>query len=180
MQPGGPQMLRDLAHLMGLPVLRHESERWKIKNGNIAMAFCSRLAHHCLSMFVPFVFENPWTSLIWQVPAFKHLERRRGVRRVRTDFCQYGTPWRKSTGLMTGLCNTAFVETVCSGYRACSRTGVPHKQLCGQCPETKQFWTHIAEPYQRGLCSAIVKMLEHAVRQLQDDRYAKCLQFGPK
>ena len=178
MQPGGPQMLRDMQHLMGLPVLRYESERWKIENGNTAMSFCSRLAHHCLSMQVPFVFENPWTSLLWKVPAMEHLARRRGVRLARTDFCQWGTPWRKSTNLMAGLCNTSFVERKCSGYKVCSRTGVPHKQLCGQCPDTKLFWTHIAEPYPRGLCTAIVRMLEDAVKQLSFDRHGTFLQFA--
>ena len=38
MRPGGPQMLRDLQHLMGLPVLKYESERWKIDSGNNAAA----------------------------------------------------------------------------------------------------------------------------------------------
>ena len=51
-------MLRNLEHIMGLPELRYESERWKIKNGNTALKFCSRVAHLCLAMLVPFIFEN--------------------------------------------------------------------------------------------------------------------------
>ena len=179
MRPGGPQMLRDLQNLTGLPHLRFESERWKITNGNLAMAFSCRLAHHCLEMRTPFLIENPWTSLIWRAPPMEHLARRRGVRLVRTDFCQFGTPWRKSTGLMVGLCNTGFVEKVCTGYRCCSKSGHPHVQLCGQCPKTGLFMTHLAEPYPRGLCTLMVKMFEDARRQLLDDKFAKFLQYGP-
>ena len=39
---------------MGLPVAKHESERWKVTNGNDAMKFCSTIGHWFLIMQVFF------------------------------------------------------------------------------------------------------------------------------
>ena len=80
-------MLRDMANFMGLPELRHESERWKIDIGNAALKFCCQVGHACLTMHVPYIFENPFTSLLWEAPQMKHLMRRQGVRLARADFC---------------------------------------------------------------------------------------------
>ena len=181
MQPGGPQMLRDLANIMGLPVLKHESERWKIDNGNVALKFCCQVGHACLHMHVPFCFENPFTSLLWEAPQMKHLMRRKGVRMARADFCQWSMPWRKSTGLLCSYSNIVHVDkrcTGCLGRGICSKSGQRHQQLSGVDPITKQFWTHIAEPYPRGLCTAIVRMLVEASQQLTHNRLGKLLSCG--
>ena len=178
MQPGGLQMLRDLKHILGLPVLKHESERWKIVNGNKAMDFCSRVAHALLGMSVPFIFENPWTSLLWEAPQMQHLRRRKFVRMARADFCQWGMPWRKATGLLCGFANVAPIDRRCSGCRGtCSRSGKPHQQLSGVDPSTKQFWTHVAEPYPRGLCTAMVQVMVDATRQLRHNNLGATLGF---
>ena len=138
MQPGGPQMLRDIANIMGLPELRHESERWKIDNGNAALKFCCQIGHACLTMHVPFIFENPFTSLLWEAPQMKHFMRRQGVRLARADFCQWGMPWRKSAGLLCAFANIAHVGRRCcpaKGCRGiCSKSGHHHQQLSGVDP----------------------------------------------
>ena len=178
MQPGGPQMLRDLTYILGLPELKYESERWKIDNGNVAMRFSCQVGHACLQRQVPFVFENPWTSLLWEAPQMKHLRRRRGVRMARADFCQYGMLWRKATGLLCAFVNTALIERRCTGCRGiCSRTGRKHVQLSGTDPKTGQFLTHLAEPYPRGLCSAIVKALCEGRLMIQHGNLKSWLQF---
>ena len=64
MQPGGSQMFCDLSHIMGLRILRYESERPKITNGTIAMVFAAQVAHACLGMTAPFILENLSTSLL--------------------------------------------------------------------------------------------------------------------
>ena len=130
-------------------------------------------------MSVPFVYDNPYTSLLWKVLAFEHLARRRGVRFVRTGFCQSGTAWRKSTGLMCGYCNISYVANQCTGYCVCSRSGHPHKQLSGVDLESQLFWTHIAELYPRGLCTAIVRMITDALQQLKHQRVGKLLEYLP-
>ena len=90
MQPGGPHMLRNLAHIVGLPILRYESERPKIVNGNIAIAFSAQVAQSCLGMATLFMFENDWNSLLWKAPQMQHVQRRKNVRMARADVCQLG------------------------------------------------------------------------------------------
>ena len=171
-------MLRDTAHILGLPLLKHESERWKIDNGNRAMVFACRVAHALLAMSTPFIFENPWTSLLWETPQFKHLRRRRNVVMARADFCQWGMPWRKSTGLLCGFANPFRIDKRCCGGRGiCSRTTKPHQQLSGIDPATKQFWTHVAEPYPRGLCTSMVQTLDDANKQIRHNHLGALLGF---
>ena len=50
------------------------------------------------------MIENPHSSRLWCMPAFKHARSIRHVEFNWTDFCQDGTPWRKRTAfLSTGL-----------------------------------------------------------------------------
>jgi hypothetical protein len=174
-------MLRNMEHILGLPELKHESERWKIENGNRAMAFASRLGHALLAMTVPFIFENPWTSLLWEAPQMQHLRRRKGVRMARADFCQWGMPWRKATGLLCGVANVWRLDRRCSGCRGlCSRTHKPHQQLSGTDPASGQFWIHIAEPYPRGLCNDMVSTMVEADKQIRHNNLGTFLQFSGK
>ena len=171
-------MLRSPEHIMGLPQLKHESERWKITNGNKSMVFACRLGHALLQKSTPFIFENPWTSMIWETAQVKHLRRRSGVRMARADFCQWGMPWRKATGLLCGFCNVAKIDRRCSGCRGlCSKTQSPHQQLSGTDPASGLFWTHVAEPYPRGLCNDMVRTLADADKQLRHNSLGSLLGF---
>ena len=70
-------MLRSPEHILGLPLLKHESERWKIDNGNAAMRFSCQVAHALIQKKIPFIFESPWTSLLWEARQMVHLRKRK-------------------------------------------------------------------------------------------------------
>ena len=93
-RPGGPQMLRSNEFLYGLPELRYESERWKIVNGNNIMKSTVRVGLACLRNQVPFVIENPRTSMIWLATEMANLKKRRDCRFFQSDFCLWGVAWR--------------------------------------------------------------------------------------
>ena len=169
---GGPQRLRTRDELMGVSELRNEAERWKIELGNLCMAFGVHAARLLHRQRCGFFIENPWTSWLWQVEPMQRLARAAGIRLVRADFCQFGTPWRKATGFLTNG-PVQFLDRRCCGPRGiCSRTGRPHQLLQGTDAHGR-FITSLAEPYPRPLCSSLVQMLEayqrHAGAVAMDD-----------
>ncbi len=123
-RPGGPPALRDSDHLTGLPGLRPCDQR-KVLRGNECLYFCCRLAWACLLGLVPLILENPWTSWAWKLASMVQLFRNPYARFTRIDFCQFGTPWRKSTGFLTLFCVTDAIERTCSG-KVCSVSRKPH------------------------------------------------------
>ena len=78
------------------------------------------IASVCLAQMVPFSIENPASSFFWDAPPVCWLARRHGVRYVRTDFCQWGVPWRKRTGIMLGLIDSTRLDRLCSCKAAIS------------------------------------------------------------
>ena len=171
-------MLRDMQNILGLPALKHESERWKIDNGNAALKCCAKVGHWCLATMTPFVIEIPWTSLLWEAPQMLHLRRRKGVRMARAGFCQFGLPWRKATGLLCSFGIIAHVDRRCKGCKGiCSKSLKPHQQLAGIEQISGKCWTHLAEPYPRGLCTAMVKMMCEARLQIQHLNLGQLLHF---
>ena len=172
-------MLRSMEHLIGLPELRFESERWNIDNGNDALKFCSKVCHWCLDSLVPFAFESPWTSLLWETTQMQHLKRCRGARFARTDFSEFGLLWRKATGFLCAFANVSLIERKCEGcHGLCSKSGKPHQHLAGIDLVSGTFWTQVAEPYPRGLCTALIKMSSQACQQLPQNEFATLLEFA--
>ena len=168
---GGPQRLRTAEHIMGLPTLDHESERWKIDLGNVCMRFgvaCARALH---ARSAGFFIENPWTSWMWVAPPMVRLAALRGCRLVRSDFCQFGTPWRKSTGVLTNG-PPHFVNLVCRGPKpgVCSRTLCRHVHLEGT-DGAGRFLTSLAEPYPRPFCKALVAMLNFYEKHCEGEAF---------
>ena len=79
--------------------------------------------------------ENPATSRLWLAPRIRRLGQLRGVEKVMTDMCQWGSSWRKSTSLWAwGLDLASFQDVRCQGSKrgTCSRTGLPHFRLEGK------------------------------------------------
>ena len=147
-----------------------------IDNGNKTMRATSKIALSCLCMEVPFVIENPLTSMIWETIEFRHLSRRQATRFWESDFCQWGTPWRKATGFLSGHCNPAGVEQKCRNG-ICLKSGHRHQVLAGVDKVSGLFWTHIAEAYPRGLASALARALHEGRLQLNQNRLQQQSQF---
>ena len=151
-------MLRSPEAVMGLPELKHESERWKITLGNQTMKISAAVAMTAWKQLVPFTIENPFMSLIWLAPAFRALARRRGVSDVRTDFCQWGTPWMKPTRILGGHVDMSIVARTCRMRKGiCSRSGCRHVVLAGL-NKDKVFMTKLAEPYPPSFASQLAKV----------------------
>eukprot|EP00959_Pyramimonas_sp_CCMP1952_P185696 3882445-Pyramimonas_sp.AAC.1 len=127
-RPNGPQPLRSGEHILGLPALRNEGERWKIDMGNTTMKNTVRIASVASLHMVPFCIENPYLSFMWEAPQMLHLRRRHTTREIRTDFCPWGVPWMKPT------------------RGRCSRANKPHVSLTGK-SSNGIFKTRVAEEY---------------------------------
>jgi len=157
------------AHIMGLPVLRYESERWKIDLGNATMRFSVSVANVCIQHMVPFAIANPASSMIWQSPSMLWLRNRRPVREAITDLCQWGTPWKKATRMVVGHADPAMPHRRCRRCKGlCSRSRRPHQQLKGTRADCV-FWTKIAEVYPRRFATAVADMLFNAAKSIKCD-----------
>ncbi len=155
---GGPPPLRDDTALEGLPNLSiHDAA--KILEGNQLRDVSVEVAFLCIMLQVPWVIENPFSSRIWMCDGFLEL-RSAGAALIRTDFCAFGTPWRKSTGFLVwqfpqlhsicGICN-------CHQGR-CSFSGRKHIILSGK-DSLGQWMTRRAQPYPIRMCEAIALKL---------------------
>ena len=165
-----------MSEILGKAFLQNESERWKIDNGNALMIFIVRLAQTCLSMRCPFAFGNPELSYLWFTDEMIQLASNKHVRAARADFCLDGTPWKKPTTFLCGFCDVATIDAACHG-RCCKRSGKKHVLLQGVDPSSGKFWTAVAEPYPRPLCTRLVSMLSSARMSLKRQHLGKLLQF---
>eukprot|EP00435_Cladocopium_sp_Y103_P030866 s2573_g7.t1 len=140
------------------PVRTHEypegvpwcSQKQRAKNelGNNFLAFMVLCAAACLSSDTVFFVENPDGSWMWRQVRrgleWKSVLASGKVGDFRTDFCRYGTPWRKRTRFRTST-HLAGQKLLC----CCTRK---HVVLRGRCKARKANMTKVAEPYPRGLC----------------------------
>ena len=157
----GPPPLRDDDHIWGLSTVR-DSEKWKVDLGNSTLRVSVCIFRACLRAGVPALIENPLTSWMWVAPPMATLMLCKNVRWVRSDFCQWGTPWRKATRFVCCHLDVAHIENRCTGRGVCSRSGLHHLQLIGK-DEHGVFKTRLAEAYPRRLCTRLAKMFEAAL-----------------
>ncbi len=73
-----------------------------------------KVVFECIALHrkgVPFLIENPWSSRAWWLRCMRRLLGLPGVYLLKSCMCQFGTPYRKETGLLTNrlefarLCN---------------------------------------------------------------------------
>ena len=122
------------------------------------------IAKACSAHGVPWCLEHPFTSLAWRTAQLQTLLRQSDTNFARVDFCAFGTPWRKRTGLLFGGgADHADVdrlsEFACTGKTACTFSGKPHVQLIGYDPVRGGHRTQLAEPYPTKLCKCITNIL---------------------
>ena len=159
-RPGEAPPLRSNDCVMGLPSLRPH-DQLKVDVGNKLMRATVLIARAALKAGLPFVIENPATSRLWLAPPMAKLLRSPRVQVVNTDYCGFGTPWRKRTSLAFANCDLSGAARHCTGRARCSYSGVPHVQLAGTNAEGK-FMTLVAEPYPRELCRLCVAAFANA------------------
>lgn len=106
---------------------------------------------------IPWVLENPYTSRIWLT---KHLRRLESAQLLRTDFCGFHTPWKKSTGLMyANLVDVQPLAKICVTTNGrCGFSGRKHIILSGK--DAGGTWmTCRAQPYPLALCQQFACVL---------------------
>ena len=142
--------------------LASDRDRASLDIGNQLIRAVIRILKHLNRHRIPWVLENPHSSRLWYIPEILALcKQARAVWRL-TDFCQWGTPWRKRTWLVCGNMDEADSEhlsRVCSGTKGiCSRTERHHIQLSGK-NEQNVSWTRVAQPYPTRLATALARAL---------------------
>ena len=156
--------LRSGKHLFGLPeVLRDKRLAVLVKQGNQTLQFAARVGQCCQRIGVPAIFENPSTAMSWQTPQMQRLAQHKTSTTIVTDYCRFGTPWRKRTKLLgIRVSNLERLAKTCGGTKGFCYTGRQHVRLRGTDPSTKQLWTRLAEPYPRRFAAAAADVLHNA------------------
>lgn len=155
---GGPAPLREDYALEGLDHLS-DHDRSKVLEGNKLRDISVQIAELCSSLNIPWVIENPLTSRIWLSKPLVNLVND-GATLLRTDFCGWGMPWKKSTGLLTrNFPCLADVSCICHTTKGrCQFSGRKHIILAGK--DSSGLWmTRRAQPYPVRLCNRIASLL---------------------
>ena len=126
---------------------------WKI--GNACFKAALKIIKWLDEYGVPWVLENPSTSKAWYLPPLVQLEQASHTQTIVTDFCQFGTKWRKRAKLLVGNMDPDDIARCCRLCHGppglCSRTQKRHFHLTGSARNGVP-WTRIAQPYPPQLC----------------------------
>lgn len=128
--------------------------------GTRLMQLTAQLCTYASQSSVPWVIENPQSSLIWHTAEFQGLCRGRDVERIVTHMCGFGTRWKKPTTLWSaGLEGIEKMIFKCSsfGCQPCQYSQKPHIILSGGDPHGVR-WTKRAAAYPDRFGSALAKI----------------------
>ena len=131
-------MMRSVIYPEGLPVLS-AIRREKVTLGNALASVAVKLCQAQSLAGGLWMWEQPWTSLMWIYPPVKAFLAKYCEGMAYVDVCWFGAPWKKPTGLAANF------EQIENLSRTCVCTK-PHTVLRGQGPGGKA-WTAIASPY---------------------------------
>jgi len=141
----GPGPLRSREFLWGLPNLSPADQK-KVSIGNRLLMFSMRLLQLCEHVGIPYILENPESSLAWSMPPMQSFLRRFAPFVVGLDYCQFGEPWKKPTQLISNF-DISSLSLRCNTFQQrCSRTQRPHVPLTGV-DDAGIFMTLRAQPY---------------------------------
>ena len=157
----GPPPLRGPQHVMGLPNLTPK-DQWRVHVANRLMRFTASLLRVSHRMHIPICMENPHSSRIWKAAAVREAERLPSTRSCTTDFCMWGTRWRKRTRLLACYLDVSRLAGQCPSVDGrCVRTGLKHQHLRGY--GSRGFRTAAAEAYPASFCQAAVEMYSYGI-----------------
>ena len=163
-------VVRNRQYPWGLPELP-DHELLKVRIGNQCFESALRIIKWLDSKKLPWILENPHCSKAWYLPPLQRLQKAKHTHVVVTDFCCYGTRWRKRTRLLCGNMEDADLmrlHRLCRGPPGiCEHTGRPHFHLTGSNRHGTP-WTRVAQPYPSKLChhlayalTAHLQVIEH-------------------
>lgn len=147
----GPTPLRTVEYLWGLPQLSSK-DRFKVTEGNMLLALLLRILRACEAFNIPYVVENPLSSMLWMMPTMVEFCNVFHPTSYHLDFCAFGEQWKKPTTLMTKGFDLGQLAKRCRGSRnICSYTNCQHIPLRGRNADGI-FWTLVAQPYPWSMC----------------------------
>lgn len=100
--------------------------------------------------------ENPAGSFLWLQPEWVQLIGDFGLSFCKTDYCRWGTPYRKRTRFL-GNAPDMEQQLFCN----CTR---PHIRLVGYSREHRCAWTKVAEPYPTGLARFLALLVYEGLK----------------
>ena len=164
---GGPHAIRSSERPGGLPNLSEENQR-KVCEGNRLLQIAADIFLLCWRCDIPFVWENPMSSIMWLHPWATRFEDLHGIEDISLHYCAYGARWMKPTRLRTfglhrfqDLQRKCFRQVSSDGW-VCGHSGLPHVVLQGRDPQGLP-WTARANAYPRELAVKLAdKMVEAA------------------
>ena len=127
--------LRSADHLEGKPGLDERGQQ-RVSTADRLTKWLADILSIASSLKIPWMIENPQTSLLWSMPWIRSLAKADTVQTVVLDQCSYGVPWKKPTRLLASrLTALEKLGRRCRPYgvpRRCSHTDRPHVILSGQ------------------------------------------------
>ena len=164
--PNGPPRLRDdFDGLWGLPSLIGKPLQ-QVLLANSLWKWVFRFLKIARLCEIPFLIENPKSSRLWLTPQAAAIRGWPQASFVVADFCQYGTDYKKPTGLLCyRLPRVAAAAKTCSPVQGrCSRTGCRHRVLQGK-DANGRFLTKAAEVYPTKFANVIAEALVFSMPQ---------------
>ena len=158
--------LRSREFPLGLPDLNPRS-RQQVDAGNLLARVSVGLVLLARRMMIPVTLENPASSFLFRIPSFRHAIELPGASVITTEFCMYGTPYRKSTtliGFNVDLSALGQHRCIHKPRGRCRRTGLPHLALAGL-DSQGNFKTASAQAYPRKLCTILVCCFINAIAE---------------
>jgi hypothetical protein len=140
-----------------------EKDLSRVRTANVIMKNTITVVRAPIKARVPFIVENPQSSIMWWLPEIKAMLQHKDVVTVDTHFCQWGTRWKKATKFMCFFLGDAahVLGRRCHARGCiCSRTGRPHVLLTGS-SSSGAFWSQIAQPYPPALANNLAAVLCH-------------------
>ena len=148
-----------------------QNMKLKVEQGNRMASWMAKLVLAALELQLPFWVENPAGSFLWQQPSWKEIVQ--DVGSFVTDYCRWGTIWRKRTRFL-GRFAAADKRCMC----LCKKK---HQRLTGYSATFKCCWTKAAEAYPKPLAdflaSAVAESLKPIARRRDLDP-ASCAKCG--
>ena len=157
-----PQTLRTKGEPWGVGYFVSEDARKQLEEGNQLMRNTLRIIALAMKMNIPWIFEHPATSYVFDTEEWQRLLSSLGVWSARIDQCSFGTRWRKRTRIVCfGVSETwldFLVNKFCRGRGTCEFTNKPHICLRGK-DANNVCWTLRAQAYPAKLATMFAKML---------------------
>ena len=163
----GPPPLRSSEYIWGLNNLKKNDAK-KLIDGNKLFAFTMKVISLCEQHSIPYILENPLTSMAWEMPPLVSFISRYSPSVADLDFCVFGELWKKPTRLLYKYIDISSLAVRCQGtFSKCSHSKRPHFALSGR-DAHGIFWTLRAQPYPFALVSKFALIAATALRETRD------------